>query len=148
MILEKYTDAAGKVRVLWQTASGAYLYKFDAEPSIEELTALGEASDIQSALSSITPLGLNITDSRDAINAFIEHVRQNPTMILSAYNTYLSTLTWYDAAAVRNFVYLMAKRLSERQEVSLSGWTEGVVVREVRDYIVDTDTATLNRLIE
>lgn len=147
MIIEQYTDMAGKIRIQWQSqATGnVYLYKFSTEPSQEELQVLSDASDTDAEISQ--PLDLSLLSDNAIIAQFIDKIKASPSITLAQYNTYLSALPWHQGAAIRNFVFLMAKQLSDRNEVSLSGWTEGVVLREVRDYIVDTATEILYRLI-
>lgn len=149
MIIEQNTDIAGKVRVLWQSqvTHNFYQYKFESAPSLEHLNELSDASDAQAALSAIIPLGVDFSESRGAIWSFIEKVRSLPTMTLTNYNSFLNTLLWNEANSVGNFVFIVAKQLSERQAIEVSAWTEGTVVREVRDFILQTSDAHLERLI-
>lgn len=149
MIIEQYTDMAGKVRIQWQsTATGnVYSYKFDSDPSMEQLQALSDQSDENQIIQAVQPLNISTEGSEAAIMAFIDKVRATPTITLTQYNTHLNTLTWNDEASVRAFVYNMAKGLSERNEIEVSGWTEGTVLREVRDYINANTDEVINRLI-
>ena len=148
-IIEQSTDMAGRVRILWQSQAthNFYQYKFESAPSLEHLNELSDASDAQAELSATVPLGVDFSESRAAIWAFIEKVRSLPTMTLTNYNSFLNTLLWNEADSVGNFVFIVAKRLSERQAIEVSAWTEGTVVREVRDFILQTSDAHLERLI-
>lgn len=149
MIIEQYTDTAGKVRIQWQSAQtgNIYVYKFDAEPDEARLIELSDASDAAAALALIEPLGVDFSESEAAINAFIDKVFEMPTMTLTNYNSYLNTLFWTDEAAIRNFVSVASQRLEARGDIELSMPTEGTVVREVRDYILSKTTEQLARLI-
>ena len=149
MIIEQYTDMAGKVRIQWQsTATGnVYSYKFDSEPSLERLQALSDQSDENQIIQAVKPLNISTEGAGAAVRAFIDKVRATPTITLTQYNTQLNTLAWNDEASVRAFVYQMAKGLSDRNEIDVSGWTEGTVLREVRDYINANADEVINRLI-
>jgi len=149
MIVEQYTDMAGKIRIQWQsTATGnIYQFKFSHEPDLSRLQDLSDRSDENQIIQAVQPLSINTEGAEQAIRSFIDKIRQMPDITLTQYNTYLNTLAWNDAASVRSFVYQMAKGLSERQEIEVSGWTDGTVLREVRDYINNNSDEIINRLI-
>jgi hypothetical protein len=149
MIIEQYTDMAGKVRIQWQSTATGHLYtfKFNHTPELSELQALSDQSDESQMIQAVQPLSINTSGDEQAIRSFIDKIRQMPTITLTQYNNYLNTLLWNDAASVRAFVYNMAKGLSDRGEIMVLGWTEGTVLREVRDYINANTDEVINRLI-
>lgn len=148
-IIEQSTDMAGRVRILWQSQEthNFYQYKFESAPSLEHLNELSDASDAQAALAAIIPLGVDFSESRDLILGFIEKVRSMPTMVLSQYTTYVNSFFWSEGVAIKNFVSVFSEKLNDRGLITVSTWTEGTVVREVRDFILQTSDAHLERLI-
>jgi len=149
MIVSQETDLAGKIRIQWHSVAtgNTYSYKFESEPSLERLQSLSDQSDEAQIIQAVQPLGINTEGAEAAILSFIDKVHQTPTITLTQYTTYLNTLLWNDEASVRSFVYNMAKGLSDRGEIDVSGWTEGTVLREVRDYINANTDEIINRLI-
>lgn len=139
MIIEQFTDDAGKIRILWQTAQGNnYWYKFAAEPTTQQLTALGEASDTAATENAVQPLTLSIIEYKGTLVQFVEKVKATPNVTLNQYNTYLGTLPWYEAAIIRAFVFIIAQRLAEKKDVTLANLTESTVLQAVRDFLVNT----------
>lgn len=149
MIIEETTDMAGKIRILWQSiATGnVYAYKFSSYPSISELQSLSDKSDEDQVIQALQPLNIAIEGIEQLLKTFIDKIRQTPDITLTQYNTYLNTMSWNDEASIRAFVYQVAKELYNRQEIDISGWTEGVVLREVRDFINNNSDDVINRLI-
>ncbi len=149
MIVEQYTDMAGKIRITWQSiATGnIYQYKFATEPTEQKLQALSDQSDIESDLQKVGQVDLSILTERHIILQFIEKVKDTPNVNLTQYNTYLGTLHWTVAAVIRFFVYMIASRLADRKEVSLPNMNESTVLAAVRDFIVNTPARNLVRLI-
>jgi hypothetical protein len=148
MIIEKYTDMAGKIRVIWQAQSGQiYQYKFDTDPTDQMLVDLGNASDTAASVNAVQPLTLSILAYEGTLKSFVKKVKDTPNVTLAQYNTYLGALPWYDAAIIRTFVFLIAQRLSEKKDIVLSDQTEAITLRAVRDFLVATPGWKLARLI-
>jgi len=149
MIIEQHTDMAGKIRITWQSqATGnIYLYKFTSEPTEQKLQSLSDASDQETQLTNIRPLEFRLESHREILVMFVHRIKDFPNVTLAQYNNFLSNLPWYEAAVIRYFVFVMAERLAERKDVSISDKTETTVLRAVRDFIVDKPLRELARLI-
>lgn len=149
MIIEQYTDMAGKIRVLWQsdTTGQTYVFKFTDEPTEQQLQALSEANDTARSVNAVQPLSFSIIEHREVLIELVRRVKASPNTTLSQYNNYLGKLAWYEAAIIRTFVFLLAQRLSEKKDVSLANLTENTVFVAVRNFLADTPTWKLARLI-
>lgn len=149
MIIEKYTDMAGKWRVLWKsdTTGQVYNFKFADEPTEQQLQALSDANDTAVAVSAVQPLMFSLLDHRSVLIDMIRRVKESPNTTMAQYNNYLGTLTWYEAAIIRTFVFLLAQRLAEKKDVVLANMTENTVFVAVRNFLADTPKWKLTRLI-
>jgi hypothetical protein len=149
MIVEQYTDMAGKWRVLWQsdTTGQTYNFKFAEEPTEQQLQALSDANDTAATVNAVQPLSFSILEHREVLIELVRRVKASPNTTLAQYNNYLGTLPWYEAAIIRTFVFLLASRLAEKQDVSLASLTENTVFVAVRNFLADTPTWKLARLI-
>lgn len=83
----------------------------------------------------------------DLITEFVTLVKQNPTTTLAQYNTWLGKKQWYEQAIIRYFVYKTAVGLAEHYNVSITSYTENIVLNKVRDWIVSTPTRNLEKII-
>jgi hypothetical protein len=149
MIISQYTDMAGKIRILWQSpATGeVYHYKFNEEPTTQQLETLSDESDAYTDIQKTPTLTFDLLEYRDQIKTFIEQVKARPNLTLAQYNAYLGSLQWYDAAVIRFFVFVFAVRLAERKDIDLPNQTEANTLQAVRDFIVDTPARKLAKLI-
>jgi hypothetical protein len=149
MIIEQYTDMAGKIRVLWQsdTTGQTYLFKFTEEPTEQQLQALSEANDTARSVNAVQPLTFSLLDHKAVLIDMIRRVKESPNTTLAQYNNYLGTLTWYEAAIIRTFVFLLAQRLAEKKDVTLANMTENTVFIAVRNFLANTPKWKLARLI-
>lgn len=149
MIIEQYTDMAGKWRVLWQsdTTGQTYNFKFADEPTEQQLQALSDANDTAVTVNAVQPLSFSILEHREVLIELVRRVKTSPNTTLTQYNNYLGTLPWYEAAIIRTFVFLLAQRLSEKKDVTLANLTENTVFVAVRNFLADTPIRKLARLI-
>lgn len=149
MILSQTTDLAGKIRIVWQSpATGeAYQYKFNEQPTQQQLEALSDQSDAHTDIQKTPTLTFDLLEYRQLIISFLEAVKDRPNLTLTQYNAYLGGLQWYDAAVIRFFVFVFAQKLAEHRQVNLQNQTETTVLQAVRDFIVDTPARKLGKLI-
>ena len=149
MIIEQYTDMAGKILVLWEssTTGHTYLFKFSEVPTEQQLEALSDANDTAVTVNAVQPLSFSILEHRDVLIELVRRVKASPNTTLSQYNNYLGTLPWYEAAIIRTFVFLLAQRLSENKDVSLANLTENTVFIAIRNFLANTPAWKLARLI-
>lgn len=143
MILDRYIDAAGKIRITWLTESGSYMYKFDEEPSLETLKQLGEANDYQSTLNSIQPLQFNTTEYNPVVNHLIDLMLVHGyNFDLSIYQDFMNSLRWAEQSAVRMFMYDLCTIIHPG-----NSFDEDQTVIAVKEYITEKTVDELNRLI-
>lgn len=149
MILSQFTDMAGKIRIVWQSAATGevYQYKFNSEPTTGQLQALSDASDADGEIKKIPSITFDLLEYRDLLTRFVEQVKNRPNLTLNQYNTFLGTLAWRDAAVIRYFVFVFAVKLAERRDINIQQETESSVLQSVRDFIVDTPARKLAKLI-
>jgi hypothetical protein len=149
MIIEQYTDMAGKIRVLWQsdTTGQTYNFKFADEPTEQQLQALSDANDTAVTVNAVQPLSFSILEHREVLIELVRRVKASPNTTLAQYNNYLGTLPWYEAAIIRTFVFLLAQRLAEKRDVTLANMTENTVFIAVRNFLANTPKWKLARLI-
>lgn len=148
MIIDQYTDEAGFIRIVWEAELGrSYVYKFEEEPTEDDLIRLGEASVLTDIIQETLPIRFSDSIRPDLAQLFAEKCREVPTLTSSQYNTWLAAMTWNDEAFLRFFVSEFAKELSIRGNVSLSGATENAHMQAARDYINAVLPAIFNRLI-
>jgi hypothetical protein len=83
----------------------------------------------------------------DLITEFVTMVKQNPSVTLAQYNTWLGKKQWYEQAIVRYFVYKTAVGLAEHHNVSITSYTETFVLGKVRDWLVATPARHLEKII-
>lgn len=106
MIVEKYTDMAGKIRVLYysEKTGNCYMFKFAEEPSEELLKSLCEERDNEEPLLSITfPYPIN-PEYNQLIIQTIELIKNKDNLLFSDYNDYLLTLNWKEEAVIKNIM--------------------------------------------
>ena len=140
---------AGKWRVLWQsdTTGQTYNFKFADEPTEQQLQALSDANDTAVTANAVQPLSFSILEHREVLIELVRRVKASPNTTLAQYNNYLGTLPWYEAAIIRTFVFLLAQRLAKKKDVTLANLTENTVFVAVRNFLADTPTWKLARLI-
>lgn len=89
---------------------------------------------------------VSIYDYREVIRNAVEFIKiEEPN--LTEWNTYLGTLAWDDALMVRWFLAMLAKKLANRGEITLSSYTENQVLAELRVFIVNTPIRRLEKII-
>lgn len=149
MIIEQFTDPAGKIRILWQSAAtgNRYWFKFDEQPTTGTLEALSDNADQIADDDTHKPLSINLLDYRNIIVRIAQQIKANPNLTLTQYNNYLASLPWHEASVIRFFVFALAERLAERKDVTLANLNESTVLQAVRDFIVNTPGRKLARLI-
>lgn len=149
MILSQTTDIAGKIRIVWQSpATGeVYQYKFNEQPTQQQLEALSDESDALTDIQKTQNLTFDLLEYRDLLTMFIQQVKARPNLTLAQYNAFLGTLAWYDASVIRFFVFVFAVKLAERRQINLQSQTETNTLQAVRDFIVDTPPRKLAKLI-
>ena len=88
---------------------------------------------------------VDLFDYLDILKAAVTYIKaNNPT--LAKWNTYLGTLAWYDAALVRFFISVMARKLSERAEINLTATTETEVLAKLKPFIINTPARRLAKI--
>lgn len=148
MIIEKYTDAAGFIRVLWRTQAGNdLLFKFRDDPTTQQLEAEEAKWVSANEFIDTASISFNLTDDGASLIKIVMQIRNNPNLTLTQYNNYLGTLPWYEAATIRYFIYSIGTKLAARNEIQLAGLTEAQFLSQVRNFIVNTPLRKLARLI-
>ena len=96
---------------------------------------------------SIETLPFDILDHKVLLKEFVQKIKENPTVTLAQYNTWLGTKQWYESAIIKYFVYTLATKLAERKGITLTDYTETQVLQKVRDWIVNTNLRTIGKTI-
>lgn len=148
MIVEQYTDIAGKIRIVWQTATGVRLFlKFNAQPTEAELLAIEEQYTEEHSDDDLVPAVFNILDNRYLIIEFVRYVKANPEITPNQISDWYAQKLWYEQAILRTIVYYIGTILSERKEIDLTDLTEAQVFRKIRNWIVAKPLRRISRLI-
>jgi len=147
-ILEQYTDMAGKIRMVARLSNGETIpLKFQSQPTTQQLETI-EASYIDHHLyDGVQQETISILDHADLIREFISLVKQNPTVTLTQYNTWLSKKEWWESAVIRFFVFKLATALSAKADVVLTDYTESQVMQKLRNWIVATPVRKISKVI-
>jgi hypothetical protein len=122
---------------------------FIDKTQIDETAATARIADYTAAhaLDSTPQLPISLYENKDTLIMIITKLKQNPTLTLAQYNTYLSTLTWYQSATIRYFIYRMATVVAAVYGINITGMTETTVLQSFRDWVVATPAATLSKVI-
>ena len=120
---------------------------------VTDVVVLAKATEIVAqnaslqAYNAIETVPFSLLDNIDLLKEFIAKIKANPTITLAQYNTYLGTKQWYEAAIIRYFVYVLAIKLADRKGLTLTNYTETVVLTALRNWIVATDLKTIGKVI-
>lgn len=88
---------------------------------------------------------VSLYDYKEILREAITFIKQtNPT--LNQWNTYLAGLPWYDAVMVRWFLAVLARKLADRAELSLSDYTETEVLSRLKTYIINNPVRKLAKI--
>jgi len=139
-----YVDANGYYRVIWQFSDGnIMMHKFDKVKTAKELDLFfADYEDWGGAVK----LNTVLDDNEALIINAITRIRNNPSLTLAQYNTYLSGKQWYEAATIRTFIYKMGLKLAEHYGVVFTDYTESQVLLKVRNWICNADLRVLKRV--
>lgn len=147
-IIEQTTDLAGKIRMVIRLSNGEYLpLKFSVQPTTTALEDIEANYLVLHQYDSVQQEEISIYDHSELIKEFIQKIKDNPTVTLNQYNTWLGSKLWYEQAILRFFVYKLATKLSERAEVSLTDYTESQVLGKLRDWIVATPIRKIAKVV-
>lgn len=148
MIVEQYTDMAGKIRIVWQTTDGVRLFlKFNAQPTEAELLAIEEQYTEEHSDDDLVPAVFNLLDNRQPVIELIRYIKTNPEVTPNQINDWYATKQWYEQEILRALVYYIGTILAERKEIDLTDLTEAQVFRKVRNWIVAKPLRRISRLI-
>lgn len=95
----------------------------------------------------IKTLQFDILEHRELLKEFVLKIKDNPTVTLTQYNTWLGTKQWFEQAVIRYFVYTLAVRLADRKGIELTSLTEAQVLQKLRDWIVATNLKTIGKTV-
>lgn len=89
---------------------------------------------------------VSVYDNIDVIKSAVTFIKiENPN--LSQWNNYLASLVWDDALAVRWFLAILAKELSNRKDLDLTQWTETEVLSKLKAWIIATPARKLGKIL-
>ena len=146
MILEQTTDLANKIRIVWQQPSGkVYMFKFDQEPTLQQLGELGDHREQLEQDQQEQPI-LQADESKESIISLVELFKSRPSINLTQFNNYLNTLLWYQQYELKYVLYLIGSKLSQRNEITLNSLTELQFLQKVRDFIANTPIKRLYKI--
>jgi hypothetical protein len=147
MIIEQFTDAAGKIRILWEQPSGVvYNFKFSQEPTTLELETLAnERESLEEHISGQPVLSKEV--NKEQIIQLVETLKSNPNITANQFNTRLETQPWYIQVEIRYLIYLLGTKLAERKDIPLAGSTEAKFFNGVKSFIVNTPKRKLAKLL-
>lgn len=92
-------------------------------------------------------LSFDFTPYADIIIALVRHIKANPSINLTQFNTYVNSLHWADSAVVRFFVLNAYTYLREHYPGISDTSTELGVLGVVRDKIVELSYRKLSMII-
>jgi hypothetical protein len=142
------TDSLGKIRKCCTLSSGAtVMWKFNSEPTAQQLLDLETQYNTQYLYDAFPQEVMNVYDETLVFKDFVNKVQSQPTITLSQYNTYLGLKPWYEQACIRYFVYKIGTQLAKDKYVTLSDYSESVLLAGVRNYIVATPIAKLAKIL-
>jgi hypothetical protein len=148
MIIDQFIDAAGKIRITWQMASGGSLFlKFSSQPTEEELLAIEAQYTEDHSDDDLDPMLINILENRELIKDFVLYLKAHPNITATQMNNVMSTKAWYEQVIIRTLVYYAGNYLAQRNDVVLSDYTEAQVFVAVRDWIVAKPIRRIARLL-
>jgi len=147
-ILDQYTDAASKIRILVLLTDGTTVWwKFTSTPTTPELEALETAYIAEHLYDDEKIFEYQIMDNLPLLKEVVDLIHDNPSITLSQFNTYLGTKTWYESATIQYFTYMIAEGLSVYHGVSLGDLTVGTILANVRDWIAANPTKKIARIL-
>ena len=89
---------------------------------------------------------VSVYDNTQVLVDAITYIKtNNPT--LTQWNAYLAALPWYDAYAVRWFLAMLARELANRNEVTLSDFTETEVLSRLKTWILNAPARRLAKIV-
>lgn len=88
---------------------------------------------------------ISLYDFKDTLRNAVEFIKTtNPN--LTQWNNYLASLYWYDAVMVRWFLAVLARKLADRAELTLSDYTETEVLSRLKTYIINNPARKLAKI--
>jgi hypothetical protein len=149
MIVDRYVDMAGKIRIWWKsTVTGeVYMFKFNSEPTTEQLQVLSDAQDDVLEVNRTDYEEITLSEDYNAIYEIVTKIKENPNVTFNQYSNYLTSLNWTTAATIRYFIYRFALKLAQKYSVSVGYYTEQTAFIQVRNFIADTPVRKLAKMI-
>jgi hypothetical protein len=83
----------------------------------------------------------------ELIKNVIIKIRNNPSLTLDQYNTYLSSKPWYEQLVIRVFLYKLVLLLAQKYGVILTNYTESQVLLKVRNWICNANINLLKKVV-
>lgn len=136
MIIEQFTDLAGKIRVKWldENTQNVYMFKFESEPTSEQIAkAVAQAIEIEE-LSQLDTIG-DFSALKEVVIDIVTRLKEKPNITFTQYSNYLTTLEWKYALQIRCFVLDAASKIAERKNVDISNRTERQIFEYFQAYI-------------
>lgn len=89
---------------------------------------------------------VSIYENKEIIVAAVTFIKTtNPS--LSQWNNYLAGISWNDALAVRWFLAILANKLADNREITLSSYTETQVLNSLKTFFINTSARRLTKIL-
>ena len=148
VIIETYQDIAGKWRYIVELITGeTVMWKFAEEQTTTELEALETTYIDQHLYDDLIVLQYELLENIELLREVVTEIKAHPTLNLTQYNAYLDTKTWYEQAIIGFFIFTVAKGLAEHYDKSLANLDETTILVNVRDWIADTPTKKIAKIL-
>lgn len=146
-IKEKYQDMANMWRVLLDIGETSLLsLKFNHNPTLQELQILVDNFENQHQYDNIAYLPISIYDAKTSIENAIIFIKTTPSLNLTKWNTYISTLNMEDGYAIKWFIFVMARKLSEKNDIVLDNFTELEILGKMKTWFINTPERKIKKI--
>ena len=148
MALIKYKDNMGGQWMTWIETSptSCEIVFFDHDPTESEAQEF-QTQWIDRHLYNDTPnLLLSIYDAKEVIENAVVYIKTTPNLTLTKWNTYLNGFSLEDRYAVRWFIVVMARKLNEIGEITLTDNTELQILSQMKTWFIATPSRKIRKI--
>lgn len=118
----------------------------DHEPTEAEAQDFVNVWNEQHQYDNVPHLPIAIYGMMEVIEAAVKYIKTTASLTLTKWNTYLNTLSLEDRYAVRWFIVVMARKLSEIGEITLSDNTETQILAQMKTWFINTPARKIRKI--
>jgi len=119
---------------------------YDHEPTEAEAQDFVDQYYEQHQYDNVPHLPVAIYDMMESIEAAVKYIKTTASLTLTKWNTYLNSLPLEDRYAVRWFIVVMARKLNEIGQITITDSTEIQILAQMKTWFVNTPARKIRKI--